>query len=82
MDSQTIHDLYNERSGILDAEAATEIDLASQAYQIWKNATDADHKLKGIIEKLPHVVFSTRAHTNSATSLEGVLVNSGKVTYI
>jgi len=47
---------------------------ASQAYQIWKNATDADPKLKGIIEKLPHVVFSTRAHTNSATSPEGVIV--------
>ncbi|HEX3640845.1 MAG TPA: C-terminal helicase domain-containing protein, partial [Ktedonobacteraceae bacterium] len=74
MDTQTIHDLYNERSGILDAETDTEIDLASQAYQIWKNATDADPKLKGIIEKLPHVVFSTRAHQNSATAPEGVLV--------
>jgi len=74
LDTQTIHDLYNERSGILDAETDTEIDLASQAYQIWKNATDADPKLKGIIEKLPHVVFSTRAHQNSATAPDGVLV--------
>jgi superfamily II DNA or RNA helicase len=74
MDSQTLHDLYNERAGILDAEADTEIDLVSQAYQIWKNATDADPKLKAIIEKLPHVVFSTRAHKTSATAPAGVLV--------
>lgn len=67
-------DLYNEKASILDGEADTEVDLASQAYQIWKNATDANPKLKGIIEKLPNVVFSTRAHTASATAPEGVLV--------
>jgi Helicase conserved C-terminal domain len=74
MDNQTIIDLYNERAGILDGDADTEIDLASQAYQIWKNATDADPRLKTIIEKLPDVVFSTRAHYGTALSPEGVLV--------
>ena len=34
--------LYNEKAGILDGEADTEVDLASYAYQIWKNAIDAD----------------------------------------
>jgi hypothetical protein len=67
-------DLYNEKAGILDGEMDTEVDLASQAYQIWKSATDADSRLKGIIERLPNVVFSTRAHQPSALAPEGVLV--------
>jgi superfamily II DNA or RNA helicase len=73
-DSVPFFDLYNEKAGILDGEADSEVDLASQAYQIWKNATDADPKLKGIIEKLPNVAFSTRAHQPSALAPEGVLV--------
>src|SRR5436305_11396611 len=61
----TFIDLYNEKAGILDGEADTEVDLASQAYQIWKNAIDANPKLKGIIERLANVIFSTRAHHGS-----------------
>ncbi len=67
-------DLYNEKAGILDGEADNEVDLASQAYQIWKNATDANPRLKSIIEKLPNVAFSTRAHTATAAAPEGVLL--------
>ncbi len=74
MDNQAIIDLYNEKAGILDGDADSEIDLASQAYQIWKNATDANPRLKQIIEKLPNVVFSTRAHQGTALTPEGVLV--------
>jgi superfamily II DNA or RNA helicase len=74
MDNQAIIDLYNEKAGILDGDADSEIDLASQAYQIWKNATDADPHLKQVIEKLPNVVFSTRAHQSTALAPEGVLV--------
>lgn len=74
MSNQSMLDLYNEKAGILDGEADTEIDLASQAYQIWKNATDADPKLKGIIENLSNVVFSTRAHYGTTQSPEGALV--------
>jgi len=70
----TFQDLYNEKAGVLDGEADSEVDLASQAYQIWKNAIDANPKLKGIIEKLPDVIFSTRAHRGSVTAPEGVLV--------
>ncbi len=70
MDNQAIIDLYNEKAGILDGDADSEIDLASQAYQIWKNATDADPRLKQIIEKLPNVVFSTRAHQGNSTRLQ------------
>jgi hypothetical protein len=67
-------DLYNEKAGVLDGEADSEVDLASQAYQIWKNAIDANPKLRGIIERLPDVIFSTRAHRGSAVAPEGVLV--------
>ena len=74
MDNQRLFDLYNEKAGILDGEADNEVDLASQAYQIWKNATDADPKLRPIIEKLPDVVFSTRAHQASMHAPEGVLL--------
>jgi superfamily II DNA or RNA helicase len=74
MNDQAIIDLYNEKAGILDGDTDSEIDLASQAYQIWKNATDADPHLKQIIEQLPNVVFSTRAHQSTALAPEGVLV--------
>jgi len=74
MDNQAIIDLYNEKAGILDGDADSEIDLASQAYQIWKNATDADPRLKHTIEQLPNVVFSTRAHQGTALAPEGILV--------
>jgi superfamily II DNA or RNA helicase len=67
-------DLYNEKAGVLDGDSDTEVDLTSQAYQIWKSAIEANPKLKSIIEALPNVVFSTRAHQKSATAPEGVLV--------
>jgi hypothetical protein len=67
-------DLYNEKAGILDEETDNEVDLASQAYQIWKNAIDANPGLKSIIEQLPDVIFSTRAHRSSGAAPEGVLV--------
>lgn len=57
-----IHDLYSEKSGILDeVDNDFEVDLSSFAYQIWKNATDADPKLKKIIPDLPNVSFSTKS---------------------
>ena len=47
---QVIVDLYNEKSGILDGEDVdTEVDLASYAFQIWKNAIDADPQLQKTI---------------------------------
>ena len=67
-------DLYNEKAGILDGDGDAEVDLTSQAYQIWKNAIDARPELKAKVEKLPNVVFSTRAHQQRPTSPQGVLV--------
>lgn len=47
---QIILDLYNEKSSILDGEDDTEVDLTSEAFQIWKKATDENQALKKIIE--------------------------------
>ncbi len=71
---QTVLDLYNEKSGILDGDAETEVDLASYAYQIWKNAVTADPSLQKIIPELPPVIYSTQAHQPNEKQPEGVLV--------
>ena len=55
-------DLYHEKAGILDGDADTEVDLASYAYQIWKNAIDRSPALQKTIPALPPVVYSTRPH--------------------
>jgi hypothetical protein len=79
-----LHDLFTEKSGILDDDQKDdEVDLASLAYQVWKNASDADPKLKKIIPNMPNVVFSTKsladvpsrpAGTGGPTPTPGVMV--------
>ncbi|MBI4469787.1 MAG: SWF/SNF helicase family protein, partial [Acidobacteria bacterium] len=71
---QKLLDLYHEKAGILDGEAETEVDLASYAYQIWKNAIDRDPALQRSIPALPPVVFSTRSHEGTERRPHGVLV--------
>jgi superfamily II DNA or RNA helicase len=71
---QTVRDLFTEQSGILDGDDDTEVDLASQAYQIWKNAIEHDPELHRNIEALPDVVYSTRSHVIVPSRPEGVLV--------
>ncbi len=73
-DLRSFFDLYNEKAGVLDNEGESEVDLASQAYQIWKNATEANPRLKTIIEKLPNVAFSVRPHHATPSAPEGALV--------
>ncbi len=58
---EMIRDLFTERSGVLDDPDDTEVDLSSIAYQIWKNASDANPALKKTIPELANVVFSTKA---------------------
>ncbi len=72
--TQPLVDLYHEKAGILDGEADTEVDLASQAYQIWKNAIDAEPRLAQLIPDLPNVSYSSRHHQPLAGLPEGVLV--------
>jgi len=73
--AQVIVDLYNEKSGILDGEDVdTDVDLASYAFQIWKNAIDLDPQLHGVIPSLPDVAFSTKAHVQEQGKPDGALV--------
>ena len=72
-DDQTIVNLYHERAGILDGDPDGEVDLASHAYQIWKNAISADPQLEKVVTDLPDVVFSSRQHSPIAQRPEGVL---------
>ena len=72
---KNLRDMYNEKSGVLDDdEDDSDVDLASQAYQIWKNATDANPKLKQIIPELSDVIYSTKQATDA--------MHDGVVTYI
>lgn len=57
---QNLRDMYNEKNGVLDDDDDSDVDLSSMAYQIWKNATDANPKLKSIIPALSNVVYSTK----------------------
>jgi superfamily II DNA or RNA helicase len=59
-DDQAILDLYHENAGILDTEADTEVDLASYAFQIWKNAVEADPTLAKTIPEMAPVSYSAK----------------------
>ena len=68
-------DLYHEKAGLLDDAGDVEVDLASFAYQIYKNATDADPSLKKRIEEMPaRCLLHASAHTPSPISPGGALV--------
>jgi superfamily II DNA or RNA helicase len=74
-DPVKIHDFYNEKQGIMEDEDGDEVDLASNAYQIWKNAIDADPGLKKVIPDLPNVIYSTKEmHPDADKKKEGVIV--------
>jgi superfamily II DNA or RNA helicase len=73
-EDQTVRDLFTEKADILDGEEDTEVDLASYAYQIWKNAIDLNPDLEKIIPAMPNVVYSTRPHQPTINQPEGALV--------
>ena len=65
-EATTIRNLYTEQSGVLD-DHDDEVDLASYAWQIWKQATQDDAELARTVEALPPVVYSARAFQLDAT---------------
>jgi len=73
-DDRPLVDLYSEKAGVLDGEDDTEVDLASYAYQIWKNAIEQNPELEKIIPQIPNVVFSTKDLTVGSADPAGVLV--------
>lgn len=72
--AQNLQDLFNEKAGALDDEDDGDVDMASYAYQIWKNATDADPDLKKIIPAIPEKAYTTKRNT-------GRSIDEGVVTY-
>lgn len=71
--AQQLRDLYTERSGIIDMEGDTEVDLSSYAYEIWANATRDNALLAKKVADLPDVVYSSRQYSGSAQRPQGVL---------
>ena len=70
-----LRDMYNEKSGSLDDDDDdNDVDLASQAYQIWNNAIKANPELKQIIPSLSDVIYSTKKANSAA--------EDGVITYI
>lgn len=70
---QNLRDMFNEKSGVLDDDDDNDVDISSQAYQIWKNATDARPELRKIIPNLCNTIYSTKSCPNE--------VNDGVITY-
>lgn len=72
-DPVNLHDLYNEKSGILDEEEMDEeVDLTSLAYEVWNQAIKANPALKNQILNLPNVVYSTKEKPADVTH-DGVI---------
>jgi superfamily II DNA or RNA helicase len=67
-EASTIRDLYTEKQGVLD-DSDDEVDLASYAWQIWKQATQDNPGLARAVEALPPVVYSAKAFTLDAERL-------------
>ena len=74
-DPVNLADLYNEKAGIIDGdEDDSDVDLASFAYQIWKNALDDNPRLKKIVEDLPNNIYTTRKMITNGEEKEGTIV--------
>lgn len=72
--NKAVTDLYHEKAGLLDGDDDNEVDLVSQAYQIWQNAISDNPALKKTIENMPNVVYSAKSHERSQPSTQGSLV--------
>ena len=73
-DAQVVRDLFTENAGITGGDDDREVDLASYAWQVWKNAIDRNPELEKLIPAMPNVVYSTRSHTPTSAQPEGALV--------
>ena len=57
---QNLTDIYEKKDGVLDEEDNGEVDLASQAFQIWESATKDNPALSEKISNMADVVYSTK----------------------
>lgn len=83
-DPINIEDLYSEKSGILDEQDDEDVDLASYAYQIWKNAIDVNSSLATTIPNMPNVVYSAKetALTEGAIVYAKTVEDNDVITWI
>lgn len=72
-DEVNLTNLYNEKANLDDADDS-DVDLSSQAYEIWNQAVKANPKLKDIIPHLGDMVYSTKATDDK--------IKEGVITYI
>ncbi len=77
-----IRDLFTEKSGVLDDPEDSEVDFSSLAYQVWKDATDANPSLKKTIPDLPNVVFSTKSLGTIESQKSKTEPKSGVMVYV
>jgi hypothetical protein len=75
LNEETDEDLYEDEDIELelDEEEDIEVDLASYAYQIWKNAIDAEPELAKTIPDLPDVIYATKK-ANEDQKINGSIV--------
>jgi superfamily II DNA or RNA helicase len=66
-----LRDLYTERAEVLDEDDGEDVDLVSQAQEIWEKASEEDRQAA---VDLPKMVFATRTHDASEHSPGGAIV--------
>ena len=68
-DEARARDIFTELTGSLDDDPTDdEVDLESFAFQIWKDAVEAEPRLEQTIPSLPPLVFSTKSLSDVAIS--------------
>ena len=78
---ENLKDLFNEKAGILDDTDDNDVDLASQAYEIWNQAIKANPRLKNIIPNMNDYVYSTKAFSGELAN--GIqMLQDGVITYV
>lgn len=83
-DMAALRSLSSGQSGVLD-ERDDEVDLASYAWQIWKNATQHDPALARAVEALPPIIYSTKqflSQPDRFTQLGPAAVQGGALVYV
>lgn len=83
-DANAIRNLYTEQTGVLD-DSDDEVDLASYAWQVWKQATQDNLELAHAVESLPPVVYSAKAFQLDTTrfpSLGADAMQGGVLVYV
>lgn len=83
-DMVALRELSSGQSGVLD-ERDDEVDLASYAWQIWKNATQHDPSLARAVEALPPIIYSTKQflpQPDRFAQLGSAAVQGGALVYV